>query len=72
MGYFAAPGGSVMDDKVIETADEANAVYIMTDLRSVEASFFFFFFSFPLSLFIDVFPFSLLQVVHALGFGKGE
>ncbi|KAM0755657.1 AICARFT/IMPCHase bienzyme [Meredithblackwellia eburnea MCA 4105] len=33
VGYFAAPGGSVMDDKVIETADEAKAVYIMTDLR---------------------------------------
>ena len=33
VGYFAAPGGSVMDAKVIETADEKNGVYIMTDLR---------------------------------------
>ena len=33
VGYFAAPGGSVMDDKIIETANESNAVYIMTDLR---------------------------------------
>ncbi|KAM0793365.1 5-aminoimidazole-4-carboxamide ribonucleotide (AICAR) transformylase/IMP cyclohydrolase [Microbotryomycetes sp. NB124-2] len=33
VGHFAAPGGSVMDSKVIETADESNAVYIMTDLR---------------------------------------
>jgi len=35
VGYFAAPGGSVMDDKVIETADERNAVYIMTSTRLV-------------------------------------
>ncbi|KDE09674.1 bifunctional purine biosynthesis protein ADE17 [Microbotryum lychnidis-dioicae p1A1 Lamole] len=33
VGYFAAPGGSVMDPKVIETADEDQAVYVMTDLR---------------------------------------
>lgn len=33
VGYFAAPGGSVMDAKVIETADETNAVYFFTDLR---------------------------------------
>ncbi|SCV68377.1 BQ2448_498 [Microbotryum intermedium] len=33
VGYFAAPGGSVMDSKVIETADEDQAVYVMTDLR---------------------------------------
>lgn len=49
VGYFAAPvrppsrespltvvkGGSIMDDKVIETADEAGAVYIFTELRLV-------------------------------------
>lgn len=33
VGHFAAPGGSVMDAKIIETADESNAIYIMTDLR---------------------------------------
>lgn len=33
VGYFAAPGGSVMDEKVIEAADEADAVYVMTNLR---------------------------------------
>ncbi|SCZ90267.1 BZ3500_MvSof-1268-A1-R1_Chr1-3g01881 [Microbotryum saponariae] len=33
VGYFAAPGGSVMDSKVIETADGDQAVYVMTDLR---------------------------------------
>ncbi|ORY74998.1 cytidine deaminase-like protein [Leucosporidium creatinivorum] len=33
VGHFAAPGGSVMDAKIIETADEENAIYIMTDLR---------------------------------------
>ena len=33
VGYFAAPGGSIMDDKVIETANESNAVYIFTELR---------------------------------------
>ncbi|CEQ38677.1 SPOSA6832_00114 [Sporobolomyces salmonicolor] len=33
VGHFAAPSGSVMDDKVIETADESNAVYVFTDLR---------------------------------------
>ena len=35
VGYFAAPGGSIMDDKVIETANESNAVYIFTELRYV-------------------------------------
>lgn len=33
VGYFAAPGGSVMDDKVVETADESNAVYCFTETR---------------------------------------
>ncbi|GAA5972618.1 hypothetical protein JCM11641_002938 [Rhodosporidiobolus odoratus] len=33
VGHFAAPSGSVMDDKVIETADEQNGVYVFTDLR---------------------------------------
>lgn len=33
VGYFAAPGGSIMDDKVIETANESNAVYMFTELR---------------------------------------
>lgn len=33
VGYFAAPGGSVMDDKVIATANETGAVYIMTSTR---------------------------------------
>lgn len=33
VGHFAAPSGSVMDAKVIETADESNAVYVFTDLR---------------------------------------
>ncbi|GAA6058509.1 hypothetical protein JCM10212_006948 [Sporobolomyces blumeae] len=33
VGHFAAPSGSVMDQKVIETADESNAVYVFTDLR---------------------------------------
>ncbi|GAA5922757.1 uncharacterized protein JCM15063_003416 [Sporobolomyces koalae] len=33
VGHIAAPSGSVMDQKVIETADESNAVYIFTDLR---------------------------------------
>ena len=37
VGYFAAPGGSVMDDKIIETADESNAVYIMTSTRCAPA-----------------------------------
>lgn len=35
VGHFAAPGGSVMDAKIIETADESDAIYIMTDLRCV-------------------------------------
>ena len=39
VGYFAAPGGSIMDDKVIETANESNAVYIFTELRSVLLSY---------------------------------
>ncbi|BGP36345.1 bifunctional phosphoribosylaminoimidazolecarboxamide formyltransferase/IMP cyclohydrolase [Rhodotorula kratochvilovae] len=33
VGHFAAPSGSVMDSKIIETADESNAVYVFTDLR---------------------------------------
>ncbi|GAA5871944.1 hypothetical protein JCM3774_000736 [Rhodotorula dairenensis] len=33
VGHFAAPSGSVMDDKVIETANEDDAVYVFTDLR---------------------------------------
>ncbi|GAA5957428.1 hypothetical protein JCM3765_001134 [Sporobolomyces pararoseus] len=33
VGHIAAPSGSVMDQKVIETADESNAVYVFTDLR---------------------------------------
>ncbi|GAA6036010.1 hypothetical protein JCM8097_005213 [Rhodosporidiobolus ruineniae] len=33
VGHFAAPSGSVMDDKVIETADESDAVYVFTNLR---------------------------------------
>jgi len=35
VGHIAAPSGSVMDQKVIETADESNAVYVFTDLRYV-------------------------------------
>ncbi|GAA5856288.1 hypothetical protein JCM8547_000855 [Rhodosporidiobolus lusitaniae] len=33
VGYFAAPSGSVMDDKIIETVDEQNGVYVFTNLR---------------------------------------
>ncbi|BGP12446.1 hypothetical protein JCM10213_006988 [Rhodosporidiobolus nylandii] len=33
VGHFAAPSGSVMDDKIIETTDEQNGVYVFTDLR---------------------------------------
>lgn len=35
VGHFAAPSGSVMDEKVIETANEDDAVYVFTDLRCV-------------------------------------
>lgn len=42
VGHIAAPSGSVMDQKVIETADESNAVYVFTDLRFVLHSFNFF------------------------------
>ncbi|BGP21390.1 bifunctional phosphoribosylaminoimidazolecarboxamide formyltransferase/IMP cyclohydrolase [Rhodotorula toruloides] len=37
VGHFAAPSGSVMDEKVIETADESNAVYVFTNLRCVRS-----------------------------------
>lgn len=33
VGHFAAPSGSVMDEKVIETANEDDSVYVFTDLR---------------------------------------
>ena len=39
VGHFAAPSGSVMDEKVIETANEDDAVYVFTDLRCVDLSF---------------------------------
>jgi phosphoribosylaminoimidazolecarboxamide formyltransferase/IMP cyclohydrolase len=42
VGHFAAPSGSVMDDKIIETVDESGGVYVFTNLRCDLASFPFF------------------------------
>lgn len=33
--YIAAPGGSIMDQECIKTADEAGMVFCHTDLRLV-------------------------------------
>jgi AICAR transformylase/IMP cyclohydrolase PurH len=59
VGYFAAPSGSVMDDKIIETVDEAEGVYVFTNLRFVLLS------SFP-ALRLTDFASCPLQPLHPL------